>query len=149
MSEATAGFGTLLQMHDGETPGEFTTIAEVRDINTGSEETQEYEVTNHSSDSFPYRETIAGFIDPGEATFEVNFLPGDGTQDHETGLRYIQRNRITRSFRFVYTDTDETTDEFEAFVRRIEVLAPVDGVLRANVTLRKTGAVTTSTGVTS
>lgn len=146
-SEATAGFGTLLQMHDGAEPGSFTTIAEVRDINLGSEETSEYDVTNHSSTSFPYQEFIPGFINAGEATFEINFLPGDPTQDHVTGLRYVQQNRLTRQFRTVLTDADDTTITFSAFVRRFEILAPVDGVLRANVTLRRTGsAATTSSG---
>ena len=49
MSDAISGYGTLLKRGDGGAPEVFTTVPEVGSISGPSMETDEAEVTSHSS----------------------------------------------------------------------------------------------------
>lgn len=139
MSDAISSFGTLLQLGDGATPTEvFTTIAEVRDISGPALEATEHDVTSHSS-SGAYGESIPGRLDAGELSFEINYVPTEGTHDATTGLLDEFVNRRRSNYKLVFPDGGSTTWQFSAYVRRFEPLAPVDGVLRANVTIRIVG----------
>ena len=140
-SAAISSFGTLLQIGDGGSPENFTTIAEVRDI-TGPQRTRNtIDVTNHSSPN-GYEEFVMAIKRSGQMTFEVNFLgTTNATQDASTGLWADYENGTKSNWKMVLPSSYGTIS-FAAYVMGIENKAPVDGALTANITLKITGVVT-------
>lgn len=138
MTDAVSGFGTLLQSGDGAQPEVFATVAEVKDITGPGMESDSIEVTNHSSPG-AWREKISGLLDGGEVTFDVNFLPGDATHDHQTGLISDFLARAVHNFRLVWPTAAEDWVVFPARVSGFEPSAPVDDALGASVTLEVAG----------
>jgi predicted secreted protein len=137
MTEAIFAQGTLLKLGDGGSPETFTTISEVRSINGPTLGADTVEVTSHDS-PLGYREFIAGLLQAGELSFELNFQPTDATHDAQTGLIAAMQSRSTRNFQLVFPGAIATW-QFSAFVTRFEMGAPVDSNLKATVTLQITG----------
>lgn len=139
MTQAVNAYGTLLKMGDGIVPPAttevFTTIAEVKDIDGPGFEASTNEATNHSS-SGATREWLAGMLDAGEVSFDLNFLPGNATQNATTGLLSLYFARKVRNFQLVWPNGQ---CNFKALVTGVEPSAPVDDVLTASVTLKVTG----------
>lgn len=138
MTDAYSSFGTLLKVGDGEASPSFTTIAEVQDIGGPSFELGTEEVTHHQSPG-GWREKIGTLLDGGEITFDVNFLPGNATQDHESGLVYLMVNKLTRNFRLYFADADDTVWNCPALVTGVEPNNPVEGKADASITLTVNG----------
>lgn len=142
MTDAKSGYGTLIQLGDTPTPPAtqvFTTIAEVKDIGGPGYETGTHDVTNHSSPG-AVREFIAGLIDAGEVTFEVNWIISHATQNSSTGLLGAQLSRKLRDFKLVwpmYTPNEVCT--FKALITGFEGNSPVDDPKSASVTLKISG----------
>ena len=136
MSDGMIGIGTLLKLHDGGSPGSYTTIAEVADISGPSMSADSVEFTNHSSPNNT-REFKPGLVDPGELTFTCNYIPDDTTQGLTSGLAYLIKNRVLRSFELHWPDGTIWT--FDAFVTAYQPKAPIDDKLSLDVTLKLTG----------
>jgi hypothetical protein len=142
MTDALSSFGTLL--YHGELIGglpdyDATPIAHVRDIVGPNPELQTEDSTHHQSPN-AVDEFVGTTINPGEVTFEINWLPTDSTQDASTGLMSWQAARTKELWKLVYPD--DSTDEFAAFVTKFARKAAVKGVLRADITLKVSGLVT-------
>src|SRR5687768_16228446 len=84
-TQATIGYGTLLQRGDGGSPEVFTAIAEVDSISPPQTVADDVEVTHLTSPNRT-KEYIQGMLDAGEASAHINWLPGDPTHDEVTGL---------------------------------------------------------------
>lgn len=138
MTQATSGFGTLLQIGDGGGPESFTSIAEVSSITGPSLSLDTAEATHHTSPG-GWDEHIATLLRGGEVGFEVNFLPADATQSFSTGLLKDMTDKTLRNFQIVFPDPGTTTWAFAAFVTGFEPAAPVDDKLAASVTLMISG----------
>lgn len=138
MTDAVAGFGTLLQQGDGALPEVFATVAEVKDISGPGLEADTIEVTNHSSPG-AWREKLISLLNGGEVSFPVNFLPGDATHDAQTGLISLYLSRAVNNFRLVWPTAAEDWVIFPAAVTGFEPSAPVDDVLGADITLEVMG----------
>lgn len=146
MSQAVSGPGFLLQLGTAAgNGGSFTTIAEVKDINGPGVSLEVIDVTNQSSPG-GFEEIIPSIRRGGETTFDVNFVPSDGTQNGTTGLWYLARNKIKRGYRLLLEDSVSSYLYWDAYVTMITPKAPVVGALTASITLRATGEVTMSTG---
>lgn len=132
---AFSSHGTLLKIGDGADPEVYATIAKVMDISGPSLTLATETVTSH--DSGGRAEVIPTILDVGEVTFDINYTA------HETQetLRTALENRTMHSFQIVFPITPETTATFDAYVTGFEFNAPVEGVLRASVTLSQTGPV--------
>lgn len=137
-SNATAAYGTLLKIGDGQVSEGFATIAEVVDIGGPAAKTIMLEVTNHSSPS-AFKEKVPSVIDPGAFKLVVNFTPAAITQGYNTGLLrdWIQRNK--RNFQLVWPNIGNTAVQFAAYVTDFDQKAPVDGKLEATFGLEVTG----------
>ncbi|KAA3645337.1 MAG: outer capsid protein Hoc [Chloroflexi bacterium] len=134
-----SSFGTLLKRGDGATPTEvFATIAEVLDISGPGEELRTEESTNHSSVDGAVERT-ATLLDSGEITYDVNLDPSGVTH---TNLRTDMRNRTLRNFQQIFPDTANTQVDFAAYVTKFQPSAPVEGVLKASITLSISGPTT-------
>lgn len=134
--------GTLLQYDDTTPP---ITISEVRSIRGPTGRRDLVDVTNHESQG-GYREFINGLNDAGELTFDINYIPTDGTHDATSGLLADFDSGLRRDFRLVFPDgaagTPTTAWTFQGVVNGFEVTAAIDDALIASVTIKITGAPT-------
>lgn len=144
MTEGVIGLGTLLKIGDGETPENFSAVAEVKDI-TGPGLTREFAEFTHQQSVGGYREYKPTFKNSGDVTFKCNFLPDDTTQGFATeGLLKDYDDGTLRNFQLEFPDVGATKASFAAYVANLQPTAPVGAALELNVTLRITGPVTWS-----
>ena len=136
---AVSSFGTLLKIGDGGGSEVFTTIGEVLDIKGPSFALGTEEVTAH--DGSGWREYVPTLKEIGEITFDINFNAA-ATQGFSAGLYNDAVNKTKRNFQIVLPTTSAKTGSFAAYVTGFEIDAPVEGALRASITLMGTGAIT-------
>lgn len=134
-TQGTSGFGTLLKIGDGGGTEVFTAIAEVKSISGPSLSLETIDATHMSSPS-GHREVLPSFKNAGEVSFDVNFLPGVGTQ---ASLFTDWTNRTLRNFQLAFPDENDTVWSFAAYVTGLSISAPMDDVLGASVTLTISG----------
>lgn len=140
MSLAVSGFGTLVKREVPVGSGTYVAIAEVKSINGPNLSTDTIDVT-HMASPGGYREFIASFKDGGEVTFELNFLPQDGTQDASTGLIADFNARLVRSYQIAFPDPGNSTATFSGLITGFSVTEQMDQVLGANCTIKVSGAI--------
>ena len=141
MTSATSGFGTLLKEGDGGSPEAFTAIAEVRSLSGPSSTMSPIDVTNHQSTS-GWREFVAGLLDGGQVTLDINYLPANATHNASTGFLNTYENKTSRNFLLRFPDAAGTTWAFKGFFDSVSPTAPIDGALTASVSIKITGVVT-------
>jgi predicted secreted protein len=138
---AISGYGTLLKLGDGGGPETFTTVGEVRSISGPSMETEEIDVTTHSSAAAgAFREFILGLIDAGTVEFDINYVPADATH---ISLRTIFLARTKRNWQIVLPGSVQTIS-FAGYVKTMPFEFPVDDAITAKISIRCTGAPTFS-----
>lgn len=138
---AISGYGTLLKRGDGGSPETFTTVGEVRSISGPTMETDEADVTTHSSAAAgAFREFILTLIDAGTVEFDINYVPGDPTH---VGLRTDFLARTKKNWQIVLPGAIQTIS-FSGYVKTMPFEFPVDDAITAKVTIRCTGAPTFS-----
>jgi predicted secreted protein len=135
-SAAVFAQGTLLKIDDGV--GNYTTIAEVLSITGPSIALQTIDVTNHDSTN-KAREFIAGLIDAGSVTFDINYQPAAATHGNTTGLLFLLTSRVKRNFKVVFPDGGSTTWILPGFVTKFAPSEPVDAQLKASIEIKFTG----------
>jgi hypothetical protein len=128
VSAATAGYGCVFKRG-------ATAIAEVVNISGPGLKLDTIDVTNMGSPNAT-REFIAGLLDGGEVTLEINFLPADATQK---SLITDLTSRTKTTYSIVWSDTAPTTWTFTALVTGYEPGGKVDDKLSATVTLKISG----------
>ncbi len=139
MTNALGAYGTLIKIGDGGGGGEvFTTIAEVNSIKGPGQELETIDSTSHSSPG-AFREYIAGLLDAGEISLELNYIPTSATHHWTTGVVADQINRTKRNFQLVWPDATNTTLTIACFVTKFDPEAEVDGKLGAKIDLKITG----------
>ncbi len=138
-TSAISSHGTLLKIGDGGGGGEsFSTIAEVMDITGPGLEVATEETTNH--DSSGWREFTPTLKGAGEVTFDINYYSATTQDQLETDMGNLTKRNFQLVMPLPASGTD--TRAFAAYVTAFEPSAPVEGILRASVTLQITGAVT-------
>lgn len=140
MTNALSSFGTLCKIGDGATPTEnFTTIAEVRDLNPPELILATEDATNHSS-SGATREKVGTLKEIGDITMTISFIPTNATHSYSAGLVKDWHNRTKRNFQIVFPDSGLTTWYGPAYVTNMKPAASIDGLLTMDVTLTPAGA---------
>jgi predicted secreted protein len=135
-SQAIHGVGALFKRGDGTSSEEFIAIAEVNTI-TGPEITAgTIDVTSLDSTG-GYREFIAGFIDGGEVSIDMNFRL-DGYDDLKADIE----GRELHNYQVVFPDTNQTTFEFAAIMTRLGVAVPTEDKITATATFKISGQIT-------
>lgn len=113
----------------------FTTIAEVKSVSGPNMSSTVIDVTNMDSANNT-REYISSWIDPGELSFAVNFLPGNlGQQALVTAMQDRTRNNYT----LTWSDADGTVCSITGLVTSFGITNQLDAALEANVTIKLTG----------
>jgi predicted secreted protein len=131
---ALIGYGTLFAIStDGVS---YTTLAEVRSLNPPSDNIEIIDATNMDSPG-RRREYVSGFIDGGEMTLELNFIPGNSTDQTirarvDAGTAFYCR--ITWTTGVVWT--------FLGIPRSYEVNAPTDDIMTATLVVKMTASLT-------
>jgi hypothetical protein len=144
MTLARSSHGTLISYQ--QTPGgAFTEIAELGDLALPGTDREEFNATVHNRKTDDW--VLSGIMTREPLTFPMNFLPGNATHDHLTGLYYHHINKIFSGYRVVIPVDPTTLDPgitwvMSGQVKAIKPAAPVQGKLSADVTIRFSGLMT-------
>jgi len=138
-SAAVFGQGTLIKLGDGGSPENFTTVAEVSDIQPAFKGAT-IDVTNHDSTG-GWEEFIAGLLS-GTIKITINFIPTSTTQGYTSGILKDMYNRTKRNYKLVFPDGGSTTWAFTVIVTDYSPKAPVKDRLTADISMQITGAPT-------
>lgn len=142
MSGAIAGPGFLVQMGDGASPENFTTVGEVKDINGPTFKVDMTDVTNQSSPD-GYEEKIPSIKRSGDLTFDVHFQPADATHDSNTGLLAQLNNRTLKNWRITIPNNAKMW-RLAGYVSGNGIKMPVGGVMTGSITVSVVGKPTLS-----
>lgn len=129
---AQSGFGTLFQIDDGA--GAYTTIAEVINVTTPDKQLATVDAT-HMESPQGFMEDIPTLLSSGEATLDLNFLPGSATQ---ALLDTAQAARRRCLFRVILPGALKRF-EFAGFVTKLGRAMPHDDKMTMSVTVKATG----------
>jgi hypothetical protein len=139
MSDAVLGYGSKFYIGNTNSPPTYTQLEEVTNITPPSSEVDQVEVT-HMQSPDRRREYIDGLIDPGECSFEMNYIPGS---DSDLLLRDILDTPVgesrTRSCRIDYPNGFR--DTFDANLQTYEPNVPTGEQMTATVTFKVTGTI--------
>jgi hypothetical protein len=132
MSDAAIGYGTLFEVSTNG-GADWDAIAEVFSITPPSETADIIDVTHMQSPNRT-REFLEGLVDPGECSFELNFLPGSAGDAKIRSLRGagVVKCRITWPNAVVWA--------FDGIRQGYEPSAPNDDKMTASVTFKVTGS---------
>ena len=134
-SNALDAQGMDLQIGDGGSPENFTTIPEIKSFSGPGGSATVIDVTDLQSTA---KEKRMGLQDEGQLSFEINYIP---TDSEHAQLRTDRANQTERNFQLVFTDGSSTTWSFSGFVTGFSVSGGVDDVVNASVTIEITGAI--------
>jgi hypothetical protein len=144
MTGAISDYACVLQMGDGATPENFTSIAEVINVPPPGIDNPTTEGTSHGSGG--YREFISTKLkEVPEFTFDIQFIPTAATHNVTTGLLSKVISGAVTNFKFIFPNVGATTWPFAAIVSKF---APASSdarspkSLQATITLRQTGTFT-------
>jgi hypothetical protein len=130
-TEARIGYGTVLEIALASAPTEFTYIKETYSAAPPSDKDDSVDATHFQSPN-RYREFISGLTDAGEASFEMNYVPGSDTDRFLTsikGKRLIARLTFPNGVQIIFM---ATRDAYEKDV-------PNDDKMTATLTLKVSG----------
>ncbi len=130
MTDARIGYGTTYEIFSG---GEFVEVAEVSNVTPGEATTDRIDAT-HMKSPGRRREYISGLIDSGEASFEINWLPGSDT---DVLLRGLQTSGETTDHRITFPNGVTVT--YEAQVTGFGKAVPIDDKMSATLTISVSG----------
>lgn len=139
-SNALLGYGSVFEIVTDTSPDLYVALAEVKSITPPSIDVDQVEVTHMQSPN-RYREFISGLLDGGEASFEMNFIPGSTSDDRLFELLNLPTGvSRRRACRISYPNG--VTWSFDAEVTGYEPDIPFDDAMTATVTLKVTGTIT-------
>jgi predicted secreted protein len=137
MTDASIGYGTQYRIWDtGTSPADYFQIGEVINVTPGEATADRIDATHMLSPN-RRREYIAGLIDNGEASFEINWVPGNDT---DVFLRELFESGETRDHQVEFPNGAIVT--FEASIIGYSKAVPIDDRMTATVTVAVSGAET-------
>lgn len=139
-TQAAIGHGTKFELGDGADPEVFTEIAEIFDFTPPNETTDTIDATNFQSPN-RYREFIMGLTDPGEISFEMNFVPGSTS---ETKILAAKASQTAKTGRITFPN--DWTWTFDVLITGYEPAVPADDKMTATVTGKVSGSVVRAAG---
>lgn len=134
---ATAAFnaqGTIIA-RESATPGTYAPLAEIRSFTGPGGQSAVIDATTLQSTG---KEKVMGLADEGQLSLELNFVPGDTGQQ---ALLADRAGQVRKKFRITFSDENNTTATFDAYVMGFSVAGGVDALTTATVTLEISGAV--------
>lgn len=139
-TEAMIGYGSIFAIDDENSPTNYVALGEVMSITPPSETIDLIDAT-HMQSPDRRREFIDGLIDGGEASFEMNYIPGSASDERLNVLLNLPTGTSRRrSCRITYPNGVFQT--FNAILTGYEKTVPFDDKMVATVTFKVTGSVT-------
>lgn len=134
MTEAKIGYGSTYEIWDKSlaTPA-FVEVAEVINITPGEATADRIDATHMQSPN-RRREYISGLIDNGEASFEINWVPGSNTDEL---LRELFKTGDIVQHRITFPGGVTLT--YDASIIGFSKVIPIDDRLTATITLAVSG----------
>ncbi|MGF7161286.1 hypothetical protein FHS85_002921 [Rhodoligotrophos appendicifer] len=133
-TEVTIGYGSTFAIGDGGSPEVFTALAEVYDITPPSDTLDVIDATHMTSPNAT-REFILGLSDPGECSFEMNFIPGS---DADAAIQAVKVARQRVNCRITFPNN--VTWTFSGILTGYEPAVPTEDKMTATVTFKVTGS---------
>lgn len=133
-TEALLGYNTLYEIKDAG--GVYVTVGEVTEITPPNQQVADVVATHLRSPNRTH-EYIPGFIEPGEASLTINWIPGGTTDVLILGLKASGAKRMHR-----VTWPNGVKWEFTAYVKGFEPATPIDDRMTATVSLKVSGDTT-------
>ncbi|TDK35199.1 histidine kinase [Rhizobium deserti] len=130
-TQASLGYGITFEMAPAETPTLFTYVSEIYDVTPPSDTTDSVDVTHMQSPNRT-REFISGLTDPGEMSFEQNYVPGSAS---DKALMSAKGKR--KWCRITFPNGVQAM--FYAILQSYEKSAPTDDKMTATVTFKVSG----------
>src|SRR5262245_7043899 len=139
-SQAMLGYGTLFSIESSTSPGDcpitYTALAEIKDVTPPNQQADEVDVT-HNTSPLRRREFISGLIDMGEASLEMNFVPGSASDQRLIGL--LNSGAVVNCR---VTWPNNINWDFSAFLKGYEIKSATADAMTATCTFRATGPIT-------
>ena len=138
-TQAKIGYGAALKRGQGDTnpgPETFTQISEVQGTVKGPGISIDVKDATNQNSAQAFKEKIAGLIDAGQVTFDVNWVPGDAQQ---SALLADALNRTVRNFQWVLPAAVGLKWSFAAIVAKVDHSVPTDDKMVVSFTLDITG----------
>ena len=134
MTTARIGYGTKYSVWDATlTTPALVEIAEVINVTPGAATADRIDAT-HMQSPGRRREYIAGLIDTGEASFEINWVPGNETDEL---LRALMASGETVQHQIEFPNG--VTVSYDAAITGYEKEIPVDDRMTATITVAVSG----------
>jgi predicted secreted protein len=116
----------------------LTQLSEIISVALPNSQVEDVEAT-HMASANRRREYVAGLIDDGEGTIEMNYVPGSAT---DVLIVAALADGETRDYKVVLPVADGSTWEVtgDCIVKGYERNAPIDDRMTATLTVRFTGA---------
>lgn len=132
-TNAKTGHGVLFKIENGDSPAVFTSIGEVTSVTPPAIARDAIDAT-HTASPEKWREFIAGLKDGGEASADINFVPG--SVGH--GLLMDQLDLDDASVCQI-TFPDGSMFDFSAILTGYQPSVPIDDKMTATVTFKVSG----------
>lgn len=133
-TNASIGYGTFLKFRTSTGPDVYTTIGEQTNVTPFGISVDSIDASHEASPSAT-REFIPGLIDSGEASFEIQYVPG-GTAE----AALLAALRTTQVCRTVFPNGAHV--DYSAFITEMSPEAPLDDKMVMSITMKITGVIT-------
>jgi hypothetical protein len=133
-TQAQTGFGTLFQIDDGA--GTYTTVAEVVNITAPDSNLNTTDATHMESDD-GFSEAIPTLLDSGEASLDLNFIPGSASQKMLDDAHFAKRRAL---FRIILPGALKRC-QFAGYVTKVGRSFPHNDKMVKTVAIKATGKV--------
>lgn len=131
-TQASIGYGTQFHISE-DSEATWTELAEVFDITPPNDTVDEVDAT-HMRSPDRTREFIPGLIDPGEASFEMNFIPGSAS---DVKIRTLKVSGARVRCRITFPNG--VVWKFTGWISGYEPAVPTDDRMTSTVTWRVSG----------
>jgi len=134
-----SGHGTKVSVQ--LTPGgAFTEIAEMGDVTPPELSRNEFDSSTQNEDIDSY---VLGIMRRGAFSVPLNWIPDNNTHDHLTGVYKLMINKTMTGWKVRFTQVTPAIDwVMSGQVQALSPVAPVDGILKTNMTVRLSGLMT-------
>lgn len=139
MANRYRAFGAVLS-YSTDNGATWTDVAGLTNFSSPSGDTEEIDATAHDSVG-AYRETLAGFKDPGEAPIEGYYDPADDSHKETGGLPGLYGSGQTVKWKITIPDSASPANEvtFDGWVKTFQLTFPADGMMGFTGSIRATG----------
>ena len=132
-TNAKIGHGVLFKIENDASPQVLTVIGEITSVTPPNRSRDTVDAT-HSQSPEKWREFIAGLKDGGEASAELNFVPGS-VGDLLLNAQFDSDDPSVCEIGF----PDGSTFSFNGFLTGDEIGVPIDDKMTKTVTFKVTG----------